>query len=163
MTFLIDGFNLIYKFPDLEALMYENRLNDARDGLLDKLKRYLEIKPKTIFRVVFDGKRNPGDNLSSEKKSKIDIYYSLQYSADFLIKEFIKKDLHPKNITVVTSDKEILFYINRFRAKKMTSEEFAVFYSDTMKKDAAEKEPEKDTDPHLSKEELSYWQKLFKK
>ena len=40
MAILIDGFNLIYKFPDLEALMYEERLNDARKGLLSKLKEY---------------------------------------------------------------------------------------------------------------------------
>ncbi|MDY6970645.1 MAG: NYN domain-containing protein, partial [Spirochaetota bacterium] len=40
MAFLIDGFNLIYKFPQLEELMYQDRLVDARVGLLNKLKEY---------------------------------------------------------------------------------------------------------------------------
>ncbi|GEM_PF-2098495 len=30
MPILIDGFNLIYKFPELEGLMYEGKLAEAR-------------------------------------------------------------------------------------------------------------------------------------
>ena len=52
--FLIDGFNLIYKFPDLEEKMLRGQLDDARAGLLDRLKEYQRIK-KARIRVVFDG------------------------------------------------------------------------------------------------------------
>jgi predicted RNA-binding protein with PIN domain len=161
MAFLIDGFNLLYKFPDLEEMMYQGRLNEARRGLLDRLKEYHTIK-KTHIRVVFDGKKNPSDNLRTEKSGAIDVYYSLDYSADFLIKEFIKKDPNPRMAIVVTSDKDILFYVNRFRAQTMTSEKFADHLTKTIEERHAEKVVEKEDDPSLTAEEVSFWERLFR-
>ncbi|NCA28398.1 MAG: NYN domain-containing protein, partial [Proteobacteria bacterium] len=40
MILVVDGFNLIYKFPEMEILMYENKLNNARNALLKKLILY---------------------------------------------------------------------------------------------------------------------------
>jgi len=165
MRYLIDGFNLIYKFPHLEEKMYMGKLNSARDGLLELLIEFRNIH-KSDIRVVFDGKKNPSNNLRHEKISKIDIFYSLDYSADFIIKEFIKAAKHPKMITVVTSDKDILFYINRFKAKKIESEKFAKFVNDSFDLKHAEEqeraEMESKMNPEISDEEISYWQKIFK-
>jgi len=166
MPLLIDGFNLIYKFPDLESMMYSSQLNAARAGLLEKLKEYQKIK-KTAIRVVFDGKKDKTIETNSEKIGKIDVYYSLDYSADFIIKQFIKKDINPKMTTVITSDKDIIFYINRFGAKNITSEKFSEIVNNTVKESleaeklqslTAEKEH-----PLVTEEEISYWQKLFTK
>ena len=166
MSLLIDGFNLIYKFPDLEAMMYYNQLNSARSGLLNKLKEYQSIK-KISMSVVFDGKKDKSVETAKERVGKIDVFYSLDYSADYLIKQFIKKDVNPKMITVVTSDKDIIFYINRFGAKNITSERFADMMNaarlefleeQDLKRVSAEKE-----NPVISEEEISYWQSLFKK
>lgn len=160
MSLLIDGFNLIYKFPDLEEMMYRSALIEARRGLLTRLKEYKKIK-KGKIRVVFDGKKEPSANLKSETIGSIDVYYSLDYSADFLIKEFIKKDVNPKMTTVVTSDKDIIFYVNRFKAKIMTSEEFAAHLEKTITPDDDESIPEKEDNPVLSNDEIDFWQKLF--
>jgi hypothetical protein len=160
MALLIDGFNLIYKFPDLEEQMYISRLFEARQGLLEKLKEYQKIK-KGIIRVVFDGKKEPSKELKSETVGKIDVYYSLDYSADFLIKQFIKKDPNPGMTTVVTSDKDIIFYVKRFRAKTMTSEEFAAHYIRTLEEHYASPEPEKENNPELSEDDISFWKKIF--
>ena len=162
MPFLIDGFNLLYKFPDLEEMMYLGNLNEARKGLLDRLKEYQSIK-KAQIRVVFDGKKKPSDNLRSEKIGTIDVYYSLDYSADFLIKEFIKKDLNPKMTTVVTSDKDIIFYVNRFKAQTMTSEKFADHLVKTIEEYYSETIIEKEDNPSLTEEEVSFWENLFKR
>ena len=160
MVLLIDGFNLIYKFPDLEEKMLRGELNDARAGLLDRLKEFQKIR-KSQIRVVFDGKKNPSHNIRSEKVGRIDVYYSLDYSADFLIKEFIKKDPNPKMSTVVTSDKDILFYVNRFKAKTMTSEKFADFVTKTIEEHYTEVLPENEDNPDVSDEEISFWERLF--
>jgi len=160
MVLLIDGFNLMYKFPDLEEKMLRGDLNDARAGLLDRLREFQKIK-KARIRVVFDGKKNPSHNVRTEKVGTIDVYYSLDYSADFLIKEFIKKDPNPKMSTVVTSDKDILFYVNRFKAKTMTSEKFADFVTRTIEEQYIEKLPEKEDNPDVSDEEISFWERLF--
>lgn len=161
--FLIDGFNLIYKFPELEEKMLRGQLDDARAGLLDRLKEYQRIK-KARIRVVFDGKKGPALDVRSETVGSIDVYYSLDYSADFLIKQFIKKDPNPRSATVVTSDKDILFYVNRFSARTMTSEKFADHVTRTiMEEEEARDLPEKEHDPVVTDEEISFWERLFRK
>jgi predicted RNA-binding protein with PIN domain len=160
MVLLIDGFNLIYKFPELEEKMLRGMLEEARAGLLDRLKEFQRIK-KSQIRVVFDGKKRPSHNTRSERVGTIDVYYSMDYSADYLIKEFIKKDPNPKMSTVVTSDKDILFYVNRFKVKTMTSEKFADFVTRTIEEHAVETLPEKEENPRLSDDELTFWERLF--
>ncbi len=162
MAILIDGFNLIYKFPHLEEKMYRGKLNEARDGLLDILKEYRKIKKQHI-RVVFDGKKAPSHDLRSEKIGTIDVYYSLDYSADFLIKEFIKKDPNPKMATVVTSDNDIIFFVNRFKTRVIKSEKFAVLVTEAIEEQHAETVQEKEDDPVLTKDDISFWEKNFKR
>ena len=162
MTILIDGFNLIYKFVELEELIYQNKLADARKGLLNKLREYKDIT-KSKIRVVFDGKKDVSLGLKSEKVRGIDVYYSLDYSADFLIKQFIKKDINPKMITVVSSDKDIINYASRFKTKTKTSEEFFKQINEAIENHAKSNEPEKETNPVVSEEEILYWEKQFNK
>jgi uncharacterized protein len=162
MVLLIDGFNLIYKFPDLEEKMLRGMLDDARSGLLDRLKEFQKLK-KSRIRIVFDGKKGPSRKTRSERIGTIDVYYSLDYSADFLIKEFIKKDPNPKMTTVVSSDKDILFYVNRFSAKTMTSEKFADFVNKTIEEHYEENLPEKEDNPKVSEDEISFWERIFSK
>jgi predicted RNA-binding protein with PIN domain len=160
MTLLIDGFNLIYKFPSLEEKMLRGFLEEARRGLLDLLKEFQKIK-KSHIRVVFDGRKNPSRGLRTERIGTIDMYYSLEYSADFLIKEFIKKDPNPKMTTVVTSDKDILFYVSRFSARTMTSEKFADMVTRAIEEQYEVALPEKEDDPVVSQEEVSFWERIF--
>lgn len=160
MTLLIDGFNLIYKFPDLEEKMLRGLLDEARSGLLHLLKEFKKIE-KSQVRVVFDGRKGPSHGIRSETVGTIDVYYSIDYSADHLIKEFIKKDPNPRMTTVVTSDKDILFYVNRFRVRTMTSEKFADHVTRTIEDHYREKEPEKDDNPALSEDDISFWERLF--
>lgn len=166
MKYLIDGFNLIYKFPHLEEMMYKGKLNEAREGLIEILMDFKKIHKSTI-RVVFDGKRAPSDNTKFEKISRIDIFYSLDYSADYVIKELVKTAKHPKMITVITSDKDILFYINRFSAKKMESEKFAKFVNDSFEKIREEEQLKLEMaakeNPVITEDEMTYWQKIFKR
>ena len=166
MSLLIDGFNLIYKFPELESMMYYGQLNAARAGLLEKLKEYQKIK-KSVIRVVFDGKKDKALETVSEKIGKIDVFYSLDYSADYIIKQFIKKDINPKMTTVVTSDKDIINYITRRGAKNITSEKFSEMVTAALEEFRQEKELEKEVavkeNPSVTEEEISYWQKLFRK
>ena len=88
---LIDGFNLIYKFPDLEELISRGDLRGAMRGLLDILKDYGKAADKKI-RVVFDGKKESGINTEHEKAGGMDVYYSIDYTADFIIMNMIKHD-----------------------------------------------------------------------
>ncbi len=164
MRYLIDGFNLIYKFPELEELMYRSELNAARSGLLKILENLKKIH-KCSVHVVFDGKKNPGCSIRHENIKNMEIDYSHDQSADYLIKQFVKQAKQPKEITVITSDRDILFYINRFSAKKMTSENFAQMinrlFNEKEEEESLKEEMEAKINPRISDEELSYWQKMF--
>lgn len=161
MAYLIDGFNLLYKFPECEALMLQNRLEDARSRLLSILKEYEKISRKKV-RIVFDGKKQQLLDIKSESFGSIDVYYSLDYSADFLIKEFIKKDINPRMTTVVTSDNGIISFVQKFGVRLMKSEDFAEKVVKTIEDFHEEKKQEKEDDPKVSREEVHYWEKMFR-
>ncbi len=162
MAILIDGLNLIYKIPDLEGLMYEDRVTDAEKGLLEILKEYNTIKKEKII-VFFDGKKQPSDKTVSEKKGAIDIYYSHDYSADHMIKEYIKKNINPRMLTVITSDNGIISDARRFRAKTLSSEKFADVLKMTFTGVKTGKGEEKNPNPVLSEDEIFYWENMFRK
>lgn len=128
------------------------------------MKEYQKIKKSTI-RIVFDGTKGASGTTTNEKSGSIDVYYSLNYSADYLIKQFIKKDINPKMTTVVTSDKDILFYVNRFGVKTMQSEKFADHVNKTIKEYREELDLKKiavqKENPVVTDDEISYWQKMF--
>ena len=63
--------------------------------------------------------------------------------------------------TVVTSDKDIIFYVNRFKAKTITSEKFADYVTRTLDEYYTEITPDKDENPEVSEEEVSFWERLF--
>ena len=92
MILLIDGFNLIYKFPELETLMYESKLNLAREGLLKLLNQYKTKRGNTVIHVFFDGKKDKGSEVRRDEYGSIKVYFSHDVSADLLIKEYIKRD-----------------------------------------------------------------------
>jgi len=164
MSLLIDGFNLIYKFPELESFMYIDKLDEARSGLLNILRSYQRIKKGNI-RVVFDGKKEPSREIRSESFGSIDVYYSLDYSADYIIKQFVKKDQNPKMVTVVSSDKDIIAFIKRFGAKSITSERFAEIVNHAFEQQRLQEEKMLEeqikVNPKITEDEISYWQKLF--
>ena len=157
---LIDGFNLIYKFPDLEEKISSGDLRGAMGGLLDLLSVYRKKTGKKI-RVVFDGKKEAGLDLKQEKSRGIDVYYSINQKADYLIMRFIKDDPHADRVTVVTSDKEIVSYSNRYRAPVVLSENFADLVNEELQPDEEPEPPEKDDNVNLSDDDLSFWEKLF--
>ncbi len=163
MILLIDGFNAIYKFPELEENMYRGELVEAMRGLLELLFRLRKASRKApTVHVFFDGKRKRGDETRRETVSDMHVYYSIDMSADHLIKEFIKKAPSPGEIQVVSSDKDVSTFARKHRCKTKTSEEFAEYLLEEIKPKTKQK-PEKDTNPNLSAGEVNYWMEMFKK
>jgi len=159
---LIDGFNLIYKFPHLQEMMQAGRLPEAMKGLLELLRGYQKKTGKKI-RVVFDGKKQNGLDMKSERVGKIDVFYSLESIADTLIMQFIKDDPRPELTAIVTSDKEIESYANRHRAPVIHSETFAELINEALKPEEEPEPEEKSEQVNLSADEISFWEKMFKR
>lgn len=160
MILLIDAFNVLYKFPVLEEHMAMGRLAAARQGLLELLGEIQHAWKKPIeFHVFFDGKKNKGDQTEREDSGNLHIYYSLDLSADYLIKRWIKGFPTPADLRVVTSDKDILGHAKKWKCSLQTSEEFAKWADQVLNPEVlpAEKSP----DAHPSSTDVNYWLSMF--
>ena len=162
MVLLIDAFNVIYKFPDLEEHMHRGELVRAMRGLLQLLLDFMKAWPKPlIIHLFFDGKKKPGDETKREKISGMHVYYSHDLSADHLIKEYIKVCPSPGEIRTVSSDKDILLFAKKHRCHVQTAEEFADWVGAAL---APKKKlrPEKAANPRVSDREVEYWMEMFR-
>lgn len=162
MILLVDGFNAIYKFPDLEEAMYRGQLEKAMRGLLQILLQFRERwkKPLTIH-VFFDGKKKQGDETENEKVSGMFVYYSHDRSADHMIRQFIGSTLYPGDFRVISSDKEVVHFAKKHKCDVQSSEEFAKWVEETLS-EKPPSAPEKEVNPDLSQEELRFWQEMFR-
>lgn len=161
MHLVVDGFNLIYKFPELEEYMYSNRLREARVGLLRILEKYSSKLKKPKIHVFFDGKKEKGSEVRKDAYGDLQVYFSIDQKADELIKEYIKFAPRPADLFVVTSDREILAFAKRLGSKIILSEEFAEKVERAFnEKPRAE---EKDSGETLTQKEILSWKEFFKK
>jgi uncharacterized protein len=162
MVLVIDAFNLIYKFPDLEMLMYQSDLAEARRGLVEKLLSYKRIKRKEEIHLFFDGRKEMGSPVQVDSIGELKIYYSIDLKADELIKQFIKKNPNPGNLFVVSSDKDIIFYSKRYLCKSYTSEAFQGIIEKTLEQKESRNQETDRIHKELDPKELNYWLKMFK-
>ncbi|WCL49085.1 NYN domain-containing protein [Leptospira sp. GIMC2001] len=127
MKILIDAFNLIYKFPELEICMYDDRLDEAKLGLIKLLAQVQNVQKFDVeFLIFVDGQKTKGDyDTYQETIDGMEIFYSQEKEADDLIREFIKSNPFPNHLILVTSDKKIRQFARQFKVKCLTSEEYS--------------------------------------
>ncbi len=100
---LVDGYNIIFAWPDLKELAQEN-MDSARSKLLDVLSKYQGIRKQTII-VVFDAYR-----VARHKEEVIDydnihvVFTRTAQTADHYIERFAHDNQSKYDITVATSD-----------------------------------------------------------
>ncbi|MCG9876225.1 MAG: NYN domain-containing protein [Leptospiraceae bacterium] len=160
MKVLIDALNLIYKFPDLELCMYEDRLDEAKSGLLKILQDCSRKWKDYEFIIFIDGQRIKGDyETYQEKANGMDVFYSHEKEADDLIREYIKENPFPNRLTLITSDKKILQYARQFKVKYYTSEQFSEMIRLLLNEEASE-DPDSKPIERVS-EDLEHWYNVF--
>jgi len=101
---LVDGYNMIGAWPELAALKDE-RLEDARDRLLDMLSDYQGYAGMIVI-VVFDAFRVPGAGKEYRPRKKFSVVYTREKeTADECIERLVGDWLSVKrHIYVATSD-----------------------------------------------------------
>ncbi|BDA80090.1 RNA-binding protein [Leptospira kobayashii] len=157
---LVDGMNLIYKFPDLAFYLVDYRLNEAREGLLAYLWQFYKDEKNCQVLVFFDGKKDLLSDCYSEDYEGMSVHYSHDQKADDLIIGYLKQAPIPSHCLVVTSDKEIVNFARRIRAKRKTSEEF---YKDWLASLEAKEDAEIDEvkEGLTATKDRDYWEKQF--
>lgn len=100
---LVDGYNIIYAWPELKGLADEN-MDSARMKLLDLLSNYQWIRKYHII-VVFDAYRVEGHREEVIDYYNIHMVYTREaQTADQYIEKFAHENKKNYNITVATSD-----------------------------------------------------------
>jgi len=121
LQYIIDGYNII-NHP-LFTQHAPKKIEDSRVRLLEFIRvNKFCASPKNKITVVFDGH----SDLSSQilDKTDIDIIFSRRETADERIKKMVEKADNPKNVVVVSDDKEITFFAKSCGAKVLNIQEF---------------------------------------
>ena len=118
LHYVLDGYNIIKKSSfDSESL------KGSRDFLLALIRQSKLLKSKNNkVTVVFDGKSDVFDY--TYPAGELKVIYSKGENADELIKRIVQASPSPKNIVVVSEDRQILFFVRGCGAKIMDTKEF---------------------------------------
>jgi predicted RNA-binding protein with PIN domain len=152
MTYIIDGHNLIPKMPGIN-------LSDPDDEneLIHILGQFCRLR-RTKAIVYFDQAppgMSGGKNFGSVRAN----YIRQGRTADDAIMEKLRKmGRGARNVTVVSSDRQVQQAARAVHAKVMTSDAFAAEWDSLI---SAEPTLDPRVQP-LSKEELAEWEALFK-
>ena len=100
---LVDGYNIIFAWPELKELADEN-MDSAKIKLLDILSNYQSIR-KCVIIAVFDAYRVQGHREEVIDYYNIHLVYTREaQTADNYIEKFAHDNKKNYNITVATSD-----------------------------------------------------------
>lgn len=118
LHFILDGYNLIKQNERLAFL----KLQDARDVFLARIKaQNLQGSAKNSVTVVFDGQLETNRQWYSPG---IEVVYTGGETADEWIKRFVEDCQRPKNLVVVTDDREIRCFVKSLGASVMGARAF---------------------------------------
>jgi len=151
MPYLIDGHNLI---PKLGLRL--DSLDDELE-LIAILNEYCRLERKQAD-VYFDGA--PASHAGTRKAGNVTAHFVLiGNTADDAIKKHLKRSgKNAKNITVVSSDRQVQAEARAARAEIISSDSFA-----TLLKQARASAPKPANERKLSAQEVDEWLKMFEK
>lgn len=100
---LVDGYNIIFAWPDLKALA-DGNMDGARARLLDQLSKYQGIRKCQVI-AVFDAYRLQGHPEEIFDHDNIHVVFTREaQTADHFIEKFAHDNQEKYDITVATSD-----------------------------------------------------------
>lgn len=120
--YIVDGYNAIHKIPSLK----DKPLKMARDGLIGFVRvNHLWGSYRNRMTVVFDGKSGVvSPNPDACLGPNINIVFSRDETADKRIKRLVDESSNPKQLVVVTDDRDIMYYAKSGGAKTLSIKEW---------------------------------------
>jgi len=123
---IIDGYNLVRRSTTLSRFD-DIDIQHGREALIELLIQYKKLKGHRIT-VVFDGTDAPSFFQRGDRIKGIEVLFSRSgETADSVIKKMAAREI--EKAIVVTSDKEILDYVNSKGAASVSSEKFETMLS----------------------------------
>ena len=154
MPYLIDGHNLIAQMPGMT-------LADPDDEIQLVLRlRQFAARKKLKITVIFDH-GIPGGWSRDLSTGPVKVVFAGSHSnADRVILERIREAAKPRDIQLVTSDRELRREAEARRAEVITSQDFALML---VRPSPGKQRPDERENIKLSKDEVKEWMRLFKK
>ena len=120
LQYVIDAYNTI---NHIQFSPIRKKIKDPQRALLEFIKnRRFGRNSQSKITVVFDG--YPKVSAQNLAETDIDVVFSRKETADARIKRLVETSKSPKNIVVVSDDREIKFFITSLGARSMGVEEF---------------------------------------
>jgi predicted RNA-binding protein with PIN domain len=165
MQWLIDGYNVMHAAGAIDGREGRVRFRLARRRFLNDLAAGLGPLVHDAT-VVFDASKPPGDFPIESVYKGITVVFALaDEDADARIERIIAHHSHPKDVTVVSSDRRVRLAATRRKARAMKADDFL----DRLTTLAYER-PNPDPDDHpeakppaalMDDAEKAFWQEVF--
>jgi len=118
LFYIVDGYNVIKR----STFFDKKTLRESRDSFfsfIESTRPQGSLKNRLV--VVFDGS---SEVFGFKEDHCFEVIFTRGQSADEMIKAMVSDSGHPKNIIVVTDDKELALSVRRQGAKIMSTTEF---------------------------------------
>ncbi len=159
VTYLIDGYNLMYAVGLLRAGLPTGGLERARHRFLDWLADSTSKKGEVV-RVIFDARMAPAPSLESLHRG-IRVRFAFGQTADDLIEELLEIEQVPHRVTVVSNDNRVRDAGRHRGSEAKTCEEFVDWLiQDPANESVPPPEAEKPDVP-ATEDEMAAWLAAF--
>ncbi len=159
MTYLIDGYNLMYALGLIKTGLPKGGLERARNRFLDWLAAAAKDR-RAVLRVVFDARFAPRESSESSHRG-IRVLYAFRQTADDVIEQLLEAETLPVRVTVVSNDNRLKAAGRHSRAAVQSCEEFVDWLiEDEGGNTPPQPEPDK-PEPTPTETEMAAWLTAF--
>lgn len=159
MTYLIDGYNLLYAIGLANRTLPAKGLDRARTKLLDWLADSVRGRAD-VLRVVFDAQAAPAPSAETDHRG-VRVRFAFRQTADELIEELVHADPHPARLTVVSNDGQVRDAGRHRGCVALTCQEFVDWVITTPPADAPSPPTPDKPEPTATADELAAWLAAF--
>jgi hypothetical protein len=159
VTFLIDGYNLMFAAGLAHRAMPATQFESARSRFLDWLAD--GAKGRAELRVVFDAQQAPAPSLETIHRG-VRVRFAFRQTADDLIEELVATEPKPSALTVVSNDSRVREAGRRAECPLATCEEFIDWLiSPDQRPDAPRSSDDDKPIPSITDEDKDEWLNAF--
>ena len=165
MHYVIDACNLIFRDRKLEETLEQHGFAAARALLVSLLTRFAHAEGLKEITAVFDGSEKGAHRPRRQKEAAgkvLLIYADPRSDADRFIIDMVEDAKRPGEITVVSSDKNIIRHVQRAQGRHIGCRDFLRRIREATQRAA---DPLRGEDPRkfkgLSPREVDDWLKYF--
>jgi predicted RNA-binding protein with PIN domain len=141
VTFLIDGYNLMFAAGLATRTMPAAQFERARTRFLDWLAD--GAKDRAELRVVFDAQQAPAPSLETVHRG-VRVRFAFRQTADDLIEQLVAEEPTPHAVTVVSNDSRVREAGRRAECATLSCEEFIDWLIEGKPETDAPRQPEAD-------------------